>query len=246
MATSKNWILLRGLARGVGHWGSFVTTLKSRFPNDNFELIDIPGNGLRCHEKSPTSIPEYVKDMRERSEFVRNKESFRLFAVSLGGMITVEWMRQFPHEVEKAFVVCTSSASTSSFHERLLAENYGKVLRMVTSKRDAAEWERTILNMIVNDHERRSAEMAQMIQFSKDHPVKLVNVARQLLAASRYRFPEQAPGNIKVIGSYGDRLVSPTCSLKIAERWGTTAVMHSWAGHDLPLDDPQWLIEQLL
>lgn len=246
MATPRNWILLRGLARGVGHWGSFVETLKNRFPNDNFELIDIPGNGLRCHETSPTSIPEYVKDMRSRSEFVRTGQSFNLFAVSLGGMITVEWMREFPHEVSKAFVVCTSSASSSSFYERLLAQNYGKVLRMVTSKRDDAEWERTILNMIVNNHERREAEMPQMIQFSKDHPVQLANVVRQLLAASRYRFPEQAPGDIKVIGSYGDRLVSPTCSLKIAEKWGAKAVMHSWAGHDLPIDDPQWLIEQLL
>ena len=246
MATNKNWILLRGLARGVGHWGSFVDTLKARFPNDNFELIDIPGNGLRYNEASPTSIPEYVKDIRSRSEFVRNGQSFNIFAVSLGGMITVEWMREFPHEVEKAFVVCTSSASASSFYERLLASNYGKVLGMVTSKRDDAVWERTILNMIVNDHERREAEMPHMIQFSKDHPVQLKNVARQLFAASRYRFPQQAPGDIKVIGSYGDRLVSPTCSLKIAEQWGLKATMHSWAGHDVPLDDPQWLIEQLL
>ncbi|HEY1079177.1 MAG TPA: alpha/beta hydrolase [Bdellovibrio sp.] len=245
MATPRNWILLRGLARGVGHWGSFVETLKSRFPNDNFELIDIPGNGLRCRETSPTSIPEYVKDMRSRSEFVRKGESFNLLAVSLGGMITVEWVREFPHEVTKAFVVCTSSA-TSPFHQRLMVSNYANILSLMTAKRDAAQAENVILNMIVNNHERREGELPQMIQFSKEHPVQLANVLRQLLAASRYRFPDQPPGDIKVIGSHGDRLVSPTCTLKIAEAWGIKPVMHSWAGHDLPIDDPQWLIEQLL
>ncbi|XGC79658.1 alpha/beta fold hydrolase [Bdellovibrio bacteriovorus] len=241
----KNWLLLRGLARGVGHWGTFAEAIKKRFPEDRFEFIDLPGNGARHEEVSPTSIGDYVKDLRSRCEYVKNNQKFNVLAVSLGAMITVEWMREFPHEINKAYLVCTSSSGFSPFYQRFQPVNLIKSLRLLTSNQ-ALIWENTILNMIVNSADRREAEMLGMVAYSEQYPVKMQNILRQLTAASQFRFPKEAPGDVRLIGSHGDRLVSPHCTLKIAHAWELKPQMHPWAGHDIPVDDPQWLLEQLL
>lgn len=245
MPNTRRWILLRGLARGTGHWGSFAEQIQKHFPQDEFEFLDLPGNGERYAEESPLSIPEYVKDLRERSEFVKKGYSFNILSISLGAMVTVEWMREYPHEVKKAFLICTSSSNFSPFYHRYGLHNYLPSLKLSLVK-DASKWEQGILNMVTNNHERRQAEFAAMSAYSNENPIQVKNVLRQLVAAARYHFPEQAPGDVVILGSYGDRLVSPTCSLKIAEHWGLHPNMHSWAGHDIPVDDPQWVLEHLL
>lgn len=246
MQQPRNWILLRGLARGAGHWGSFVDRMKKHYPQDQFELIDLPGNGDRNAEKSPLKIADYVKDLRAHSEFVKKGEPFHILAVSLGAMIAVEWMREFPHEVKKAHLVCTSSSGHSPIHQRFLPVNYLKALELIKAKGDEGEYEKTILEMVTNSFERRQSEGLALMAYTKVHPMHFRNVLRQLFAASQYTFPKEAPGDIQLIGSHGDRLVSPKCTLKIGESWGVRPVMHPWAGHDIAIDDPEWLIEHLL
>jgi hypothetical protein len=43
-----------------------------------------------------------------------------------------------------------------------------------------------------------------------------------------------------------DVLVSPQCSATLAHRWQVELRIHPDAGHDLPLDDPAWVIQQTL
>lgn len=246
MAQSRNWLLLRGLARGVGHWGSFSQKIQQRFPQDRFEFIDLPGNGSRHLEVSPLKVADYVKDLRSKCVYVQKKEVFNVLSVSLGSMITVEWMREYPHEIKKAYLVCTSSSGFSPFYQRLLPPNIPRGLRLIGKENDEVAWEKVVLSMVTNSHERREAEILAMMEYTKKYPMNPQNVIRQIMAASQYRFPQQSPGDIHLIGSHGDRLVSPKCTLKIAEKWGLKASMHPWAGHDLPVDDPQWLLEQLL
>lgn len=246
MHQTRNWILLRGLARGAGHWGSFAAEIKKHFPQDRFEFLDLPGNGVRHRELSPVKISDYVKDLRAHSEFVKKGEPFNILSVSLGSMITVEWMREYPHEVKNAILMCTSSAGFSPFYQRFQLVNYVKASRLLFVQRDEVEWEKTILEMVTNSHERREDEILSLVEYTKAHPMRIQNVLRQLLAASQYSFPKAAPGAVKLLGSYGDRLVSPECTLNIAHRWGLKPSMHPWAGHDIPIDDPRWVIEHLL
>ncbi|MEN0060280.1 MAG: alpha/beta hydrolase [Bdellovibrio sp.] len=245
MLPTRHWILLRGLARGAGHWGSFIEKMQERFPDDEIELIDLPGNGSRHRETSPLEVKDYVRDLRQRSRTVQDGKSFHLLAVSLGAMIAVEWMREFPHEVEKAYLVCTSSSSYSPFYQRFQPINILKALPLFITRPEGAEVERIILDMITNSHARRQAEVLGLSTYSDTHPLRRQNALRQLVAAARYKFPQGAPGEVKLIGTYGDRLVSPQCTLSIAQAWGLKPAMHPWAGHDIPLDDPFWLLEQI-
>lgn len=245
ISKTENWLLLRGVARGQGHWGSFLPLFQEKFPQAHMECLDLPGNGLRHEEKSPLKIRAYVEDLRARSSFVQEKKKFKVLALSMGAMITVEWMHRHPHEIEKAFLVCTSSARHSRFYQRLQPQNLLAGLPALTAK-TAPQWEEVILSMITNDPVRRQQELPALIEFSEKHPVHPANVLRQLVAASRYRFPRKAPGDITLIGSYGDRFVSPDCTLQLAKAWGLETRMNAEAGHDVPIDDPRWLIEQLL
>lgn len=246
MSQNRSWILLRGLARGTGHWGSFVERIKEKFPHDQFELLDLPGNGARAQEQSPLKISDYVKDLRQQSQFIRDGKTVNILSVSLGSMITVEWMSEFPHEIKKAYLVCTSSAGFSPFYHRFQVANYAKAARLFSAQKNEIKWENAILEMVTNSHERRKAEVLGLAEYTKQHPMQLGNVFRQMWAASQYRFPKQNPGDVTLIGSYGDRLVAPACTMQIGRKWGLHPLMHPWAGHDIPVDDPEWLLEQVL
>jgi hypothetical protein len=77
-------------------------------------------------------------------------------------------------------------------------------------------------------------------------PISFKNCWRQIKAAATYR-----PGNIKpiqsvfLLNSLGDRLVAPICSEAISNKWGFEIQLHPWAGHDLPLDDGNWVVLEL-
>jgi hypothetical protein len=57
------------------------------------------------------------------------------------------------------------------------------------------------------------------------------------------RTPDKKPTTWLLIR--GILLVSPECSKKLAKHWGLPVLWHDRAGHDLPLDDPDWLVAQI-
>jgi pimeloyl-ACP methyl ester carboxylesterase len=77
--------------------------------------------------------------------------------------------------------------------------------------------------------------------------MRLQNVLRQLIAALGASVSPQTLHKIPflILGSEKDRLVDPQCSRDAAKALLAQLVMHPSAGHDLPLDDPDWVIEQI-
>jgi pimeloyl-ACP methyl ester carboxylesterase len=83
-------------------------------------------------------------------------------------------------------------------------------------------------------------------QARQQRPVSAANALRQLLAAALYRVRKNPPGvPLLLLASEQDGLVDVRCSLAVAQRWGCPLRLHPWAGHDLPLDDPDWVIAQV-
>ena len=241
----RYWIFLRGLARGRGHWGDFQEYFFKYNPNDEIEMIDIPGNGERNLVQSPMEISDYVNDIRQQSDFLKQGHSVHILAISLGGMITAEWLRMYPDDIEKAYLCCTSAKNYSKIYERIRPQNIDEVIRLLLQKDDHAENEKSILKMIANNHDRVEQLSPMLIDYSVQYPISRINVIRQLWAASRYKFPATVRGQVVLLGAYGDRFVSPQCTLNIGKAWGVTPIMHPWSGHDLPIDDPDWLASQL-
>jgi pimeloyl-ACP methyl ester carboxylesterase len=72
------------------------------------------------------------------------------------------------------------------------------------------------------------------------------NVIRQLVAAANYRgAAPTAKIPILVLTSTEDRLVDPACSRALAAHLGAPVREHPTAGHDLPLDDPDWVVDRI-
>lgn len=239
----QRWIFLRGLSRGRGHWADFGDRFAQQFPQAQFEFLDLPGNGERNREKSPSNIEDYVFDLRSKSRLL-SSGPVRILALSLGGMIATEWGRQYPDEVLQNVLVCTSSAAHSSPIERFRLSNYPAFAPLALNK-EPRKFEEILLGVIANNEQRRQELMEELVEYSTRYPASIQNFFFQIWAASRYRFPKQAPVPTLLVGSHGDRLVSPRCTLNLAQAWSAPCEMHPWAGHDIPVDDPQWLLDIL-
>lgn len=242
--SSRNWIWIRGLGRGSIHWGEFVQTFQKLYPEDQVEFLDLPGNGENYDLTSPLSIKEYVRVLRSQSEFIKETKPIHLLAMSLGAMVATCWGEMYPHEIEKMVLVTTSSRGLCPIYQRLKLNIWGQILSLVLIK-DDFQRESRILSIVSNSVQTPTKYAKVFADFAFQHPLSFLNFTKQLIAASRYQFPAQAPVPTLLIGSSLDQFVDCRCTLQLAKTWGLSARIHPTAGHDIPLDDPDWLAQQL-
>ncbi len=240
----EKWFFLRGLVREAGHWSGFLEQFEAAFPNRQAIALDLPGNGTRFQEPSPLSVGEMAQAVRE--EFLRQKgEENHLFALSLGGMVALEWMKRWPSDMKSAVLLNTSVRGLSPLHHRLRPHNYLRILKMTLLGR-LEHTERTILEMTSHSKHRFEQLTRDWVEIQKKRPVSKANSLRQLLAAARFHPPkERPPIPVLVLNGEGDQLVHPSCSQAIAKHWSLPVRVHPSAGHDLTLDAGDWVLEQL-
>lgn len=242
---SARWILLRGLTREARHWGDLPARLRAAFADDAVHTPDLPGNGSLHALASPTSVRAMTEHCRTHLRAAGVAPPYRLFALSLGAMVAVDWAARHPDEVEDCVLVNTSLRPFAAFHERLRPACYATLLRLALPGTSPAQWERAVLRLT-----SRAAHDADLLAawtcWHRECPVTRANALRQLLAAARFRAPSQAPPvPMLVLSSAGDGLVNPVCSMRLADAWALPHCQHPWAGHDLTLDDTHWVVERL-
>ena len=243
----KHWLLLRGLCREAGHWGEFPQLLQAAFPKSTVNTLDLPGTGEDFRGVCPASIEAITDELRRRAT---NKKLLdappTLLAVSLGGMVAWDWLIRHPNEVAGCALLNTSLASLSPFHQRLRWQNYRKVVGLLATG-DLRQRELAIVELVSNRRERHADTAANWEKIQQERPIGLGTVFRQILAAARYRPEDQRPNRpMLLLAGRGDRLVAPACSEAIRDKWQIDLDQHPWAGHDLTLDDPDWVIGRLL
>jgi pimeloyl-ACP methyl ester carboxylesterase len=243
----STWILLRGLTRESAHWGDFPTVLQQALPEAHTVTLDLPGNGRRHHEASPATVAGMVAACR--AEVVRQgiAKPVHLLAMSLGAMVAAEWACVAPGEVAACVLINTSVRPFSPFYQRLRPHNLPSLLRFALGGMTPEAAERTVLRLTSNHTDRHEAVIKAWVTARTQRPVSPRNALRQLLAAARYRAPQQAPAvPLLLLASQHDHLVDSRCSMALAAAWRCPLDMHPSAGHDLPLDDPQWAAQRVL
>lgn len=239
----RSWIFIRGLARHSEHWGPLLKFFKQRFPHDEVELLDLRGNGELAQSPSYVDITDNVRDLRARSKFIKAGKKVHLLTISLGSMVGVEWAEKFPEELESLTLMNTSDRGTSYFFERMRPANYKKVFSILSKGISPPLLESKIMELVTNNpHEY--GEWAE--KFAKLPSTTKTNCLRQMMAAARYEFPKHKPKtDILILSSEKDMLVHPACSEKIAQMWHLKTHVHPTAGHDIALEAPSWICEQL-
>ncbi|MBA5639142.1 alpha/beta hydrolase [Duganella sp. LX20W] len=236
-----SWVLLRGLMREQRHWGDFPAQLARALPGAAIITPDLPGNGSRHAEASPTSVDAMVEACRAQLRADGVAPPYRLLALSLGGMAAVAWADRYPDEVAACVLVNTSMRPYSRFHQRLRWHNYPAIAGLLL-RGGVARQESLILRLTSRDAHVDDGLLQRWLAYQHDHPVSRVNALRQLWAAARFRAPSRRPDvPVLILSSAGDRLVSPSCSQRLARAWAAPHQVHPDAGHDLPLDDGPWV-----
>ena len=245
MTKQKHFFLFRGLIREARHWGEFPELLAKAHPGSRISSIDIPGAGVLFRSPSPLSIKKMVEVMRQAYlEEKKENEECILLAISLGGMISAQWLKDYPQDFDKAILVNTSYGGISKVFDRLRPSALAYLLKVPTLKGRAKEAH--ILRLISNHKNVFDKTLNLWETIQKDRPVSLSNTVRQLAAGGMFRIGNFKPTlPVLILASTHDRMVSVECSRAIARKWQLPIIEHPTAGHDLSTDDSQWMVDRV-
>lgn len=252
-ASSKdNYFLMRGLIRETRHWGIFPEILQKTIPQANIVMLEIPGVGKYVKVKTPTSIDDIVEFMRKDflQEKAKNPNAKNyIIAMSLGAMIATHWMQKYPHDFDKAMLSNTSYKGFCSLFERLRPSNYTTIFKSILANLfggNKLEQEKYIVSMVSNRPENYERISKNWAKIQEDSPVPVMNLFRQLIAAVIFSpSPAKPQTPLMLLNSTTDRFVSTECSKNIHEKWQVPIKYHATAGHEMALDEPQWLADRV-
>jgi pimeloyl-ACP methyl ester carboxylesterase len=243
----STWVLLRGLMREQRHWGRFPGQLSAALPDAVIITPDLPGNGEHHALRSATTVAEMVEFCRAELRSRGVPTPYSLLALSLGGMVAVEWASRYPQEIARCVLVNTSMRPYSRFHHRLRWQNYPSIFKQLC-RGGVENQERLILRLTSRegDATEREGLLKRWLGYQHEFPVSRDNALRQLCSAAKYRAPSiRPPIPLLVLSSAGDQLVDPRCSANLASAWQADHAVHLNAGHDLPLDAGEWLAHEI-
>ncbi len=241
---STPWIFLRGLTRGNVHWGDFPKLFQKQNPDIEFELLEIPGNGSSSNGLTPLDPQILINQIRLKSKILQKSQMVNICGISFGGMIAIKWAELYPNEVKTVVAINSSFSQFSNFYDRLNPVNYLNFLR-ATITVNLKLREKLILDMTSNNHARTHSFIEEFAAFSVSHPFRFLNLIRQLILAKNIKVNLPLLTPVKIVCSKKDRLVKVNCSISLGKYFCTDLIVHPNAGHDIPLDDPEWLVHQI-
>jgi pimeloyl-ACP methyl ester carboxylesterase len=236
------WLLLRGLAREQRHWDRFPELLHLH-SGQPIHCLDLPGVGAARHQPAPSTIKGIVFDLRRRW-LALDPPPDRVLALSLGGMAALDWAARFPHDWRQVVVVNTSSRDTGLPTQRMRPRGCSRLFGALMAD-DPVERELAVLRVTSRKHRSDRALAARWAQVARERPLRPAVAASQLWAAASFAAPPGLSVPTLVVAGGRDALVHPTCSRRLADRIRRPLAVHPEAGHDLPLDEPEWLVERV-
>lgn len=239
------WVLLRGLSRESGHWGVFpehlLRELRALQPASQVMSLDLPGTGTQRRQASPTQVSAIVDVCRAELHSRGIRGPVSVVGMSLGAAVLSDWANRYPNEVEAGVLINPSLRPFSELFRKSRPLNYLGLALLSLSRFSARMREERVLSMTTRLTPPQ-AIIDRWVELQRQHPLGVRNTARQLLASLRYRASRTRPAApMLLLCSKADSLVDWRCSQAMSRAWGAPLRLHTKAGHDLPLDDPQWV-----
>ena len=240
-----NCFLIRGLGREVRHWGKFSKLMEKEC--SFLHCLELPGFGEKVNEVSPRTVRGCVEELRK--EFLEIKGNIDngnesiLCSISLGGMIALEWLSLFPEDFKYGIIMNTSAGNVSSLLERIKFEgvlNLAKAIREENKRERERNTFRLVSNRIVDEK-----VVDEWGFYAEEIAPDKKNFFRQLKAAFSFKVSENIKVPILFLASKRDRMVDFKCSEDLATLLNASIEYNLDAGHDMTLDDPNWVINKM-
>jgi len=236
--------LIRSLEYSFDNNEVLKLALKEKLGKDlELHSLDLAGNGRLFQEESPTNIEGMIEKLKvQYLEKKREGSKAYMIAISLGGMIGINWLNTYEGDFEKAFIFNSSLPKFCGMFERLRPSAITTLLSGVLSS-DPEYKESQIFKIIINHKDKNKNLCKSWAEVSKKMPVSFSNTLRQLWAALWSPNPEKVKTPLYIGVSETDQMVSSDCSKRMAKAWELPLFIHPTAGHDILNDDPKWMAE---
>jgi len=247
------WFFIRGLMREAAHWENFPKVFEQAFTNVKVITLDLPGSGVHWRDRAPLSVAETAEFLRQQaqahlekiSQITGKRPDSYVLAISLGGMVALEWLQNFSEDLRGGVFINISLAGVNPFYKRLKPKAWAPLLSIVFTQ-DVKRREKKVLELTASQHPIEESQLVNRVSAYERHPSSKLNFLRQIVAASKFRpHVKKVKTPILLLSSRGDRLVDSSCSEAISHRWNWKLKVHPTANHDLPLEDPEWVISQI-
>lgn len=237
--------LLRGLAREAAHWLEFPQVLRQTL-GDNccLHLLDFPGCGKYYQQPALASIAamtDHARANAETTSAIASGEPVFIIGISMGGMVALDWAQRYPDEL-KGVVLINSSSGRHPIWWRLRPRVWPLVVSLLLPWRLR---ENLVLRAVTNCSAQFQKRLEQWLTIQQQRPVTRAAIIGMLRAAAKFRPQSFCLVNGLVLTSDGDRMVSTHASENLASGLAWPILRHANAGHDLPMDDPQWVANQI-
>ncbi len=242
------WLLLRGLSREQRHWGQFRKDFNVAFGAENVFCLDHVGIGTEKGRPVVYSIEGMALDLRQRWLELKGSDSspWGILSLSMGSMISLRWCESFAQDFKYQIIMNVSSSTESRPWTRLRLDNVPKFVELA-KVHDQKMRERKVLDICSNlvSSEEKDRLAMEWAEFALPKSEIRKVVISQICAATRYRRPKKMTVPTLALVSAADRLVDPSCTMKLASALNIPFEIHPNAGHELPLDDPEWVISHV-
>jgi len=237
----QNWVLLRGLARQSGHWEDFPTLLEHSLGAHVLKL-DYPGIGTDQAESCPKRLVEVV-DYLEAKAKTKFKDSFYVLGISLGGMVAMKWL-EMSSNVKGAVVINSSVPELCKRSERMIPKALRRFITCPMQK-EMRQREAIVLGLCSNKHAHDNDVIDHWTQVSTKWPISLRVIYRQLIWSVQASLPQSRKEDVLLLASKYDKICHVNCTKKMGQMLEQPVYINKSAGHDLCLDDPQWVLEKM-
>jgi pimeloyl-ACP methyl ester carboxylesterase len=238
----KHLILLRGLAREAAHWLDFPDLLQHALGDDyQLHLVDFPGCGKYFREDALTTVAAMTDHARHEIDVATiraRNEAIYIVGISMGGMVALDWAQRYPDEL-RGLVLINSSAGNQPLSWRLQPSAWLRMIHALIASSN--EREAAVLSLVSNNRDDYPLHIKQWRNIQLQRPVTRKTILTMLRAAARFHPHHECTVAGLVIASEQDRMVSVRASNDIARQFNWPIIHHPSAGHDLPMDNPQWL-----
>lgn len=245
----RNWILLGGVGRECARWADAPQVLLQQLrliePASQLRLLDLPGTGRYWRERSPARVGELVEGLRARVQSLDGP--LGLVSSSVGAALAVEWARRHPQDLAALVLISPVLRPFTPLLRAVRPGLWPTLFALLMGRRSPLALDERLFASTTNRRADVVALDSEWRRLRDEHPVMLRNVWAQGLAVWRYEASRRRPhGRVLLLTGHADQWFDWRISQAISRAWGAALRVHPDAGHDLLLDDPDWVARSLV